>query len=178
MKKHIALLRGINVGGRRKILMADLKEMFSKLGHSEVISYIQSGNIIFSSKSRKSNTSFEKEITIAIKERFGHDVPVIIRSVKEINDLIKLNPFLKDSQIEDLHVTFLKEVPDAEKINKLQELDFTPDQFSITDHHAYIACYGGYRNTKLTNTLFEKKLKVSATTRNWKTILKLQALSQ
>ncbi len=178
MKKHIAILRGINVGGRRKIIMSELRDMFSSLGHSNVRSFIQSGNIIFDCKTGKSNSGLEQESTLAIKETFGHDVPVIIRSTQEIKEIIQTNPYIEQAKIEDLHLTFLKDIPENEHRLKTKEINHSPDQFLIADKHVFVACFGGYRNTKLNNSFFEKKLKVSTTTRNWKTILKLYELSQ
>src|ERR1035437_4521436 len=113
MSKYISILRGINVGGNRKILMADLKSLFEKLEFSNIQTYIQSGNVIFNSDQKRSNADLEQEIQQAIADTFGFDVPVIIRSAEEMTDSIANNPFwkVKDIDIDRLHLTFLKELP-------------------------------------------------------------------
>ena len=113
MTKYISILRGINVGGKRKILMADLRELYQSLGFENIITYIQSGNVIFDSKKKNAGSAFTKKIKAAIFEKYGFDVPVIIRSVEEIKNIIESNPYLKKEgvQIENLCVTFLSDVP-------------------------------------------------------------------
>jgi len=179
MARYISILRGINVGGNRKILMADLKSLFEKLGFSNVQTFIQSGNIIFESIKKESNTDLERNIQKAISETFSFDVPVIVRTSEEMAESIANNPFWKekDADIERLHLTFLKELPSVEKLEKIKDLQFLPDRFQIIGQEAFIFCSAGYSDSKLTNQFFESKLGVSATTRNWKTVMKLYALS-
>ena len=179
MSKYISILRGINVGGNRKILMADLKSLFEKLEFSNIQTYIQSGNVIFNSDQKRSNADLEQEIQQAIADTFGFDVPVIIRSAEEMTDSIANNPFWKekDIDIDRLHLTFLKELPSKEKLDKLKTLTFNPDRFEIIGKDVFIFCSAGYSDSKLTNQLFESKLGTSATTRNWKTVIKLRELS-
>ena len=179
MTKYISILRGINVGGKRKILMADLRELYKSLGFENIVTYIQSGNVIFESKKKNANNTFTKKIKEAIFEKYGFDVPVIIRSVEEIKNILKKNPFLKKegAQIENLCVTFLSEVPSEENLEKIKTCDYSPDLFQIIEDNTFLFIEGKYHKSKLTNNFFEKKLKVSATTRNWKTVLKLLELS-
>lgn len=179
MIKYISILRGINVGGKRKILMADLKELYQSLGFENIITYIQSGNVIFESKKKNGQTIFTKKIKEAISEKYGFDVPVIIRSVEEIKNIFETNPFLKKEnvQVENLCVTFLSEIPSDENLEKINSYDYSPDLFQIIEDNVFIFIEGKYHQSKLTNNFFEKKLKVSATTRNWKTVNKLLELS-
>ena len=114
MAKYISILRGINVGGNRKILMKDLKVLFERLGFSKVETYIQSGNVVF--ESRETDThNLETKIQQAITETFGFNVPVIIRTADEWTESIVNNPFWKekDADIDRLHLTCLKEVPSS-----------------------------------------------------------------
>ena len=180
MTKYIAILRGINVGGRRKILMADLKNLFSKLGFKEIKTYIQSGNVIFQSTKKEDNIKLSKTIEQAILENYAFEVPVIIRTVSEWNQVISNNPFLKKNKIdtERLHLTFLKELPKIEQVEKIKSYDYPPNKFEIINKNVFIYCAGKYSDSKYTNKFFESKLKVSATTRNWKTVLKLSELSK
>ena len=177
MNKKIAILRGINVGGKRKILMADLKALCQKLGWINVVTYIQSGNLIFDSE--KQNSQLENTLEKAISSRYGFDVPVIIRNADELQTSIGNNSFSDgDTDITKLHLTFLKEKPSGENVEKIKTYNYEPDKFEIEEKHVFIYCAGKYHQTKLTNNFFENKLKVGATTRNWKTVLKLQELSK
>jgi uncharacterized protein (DUF1697 family) len=178
MNRYISILRGINVGGNRKILMEDLKSLFGKLGFSNVQTYIQSGNVIFESYSKVSNADMEQKIQQAISETFGFEVPVIVRSAEEMAESIANNAFWKekDVDIDRLHLTFLKDLPVPERLEKIRALTFPPDKFEIIGKDAFIFCSAGYSDSKLTNQFFEIKLGVQATTRNWKTVLKLHEM--
>ena len=175
-ERKIAVLRGINVGGRRKILMADLKQLFLKLGCRDVESYIQSGNVIFTSE--KGNAELEKELEAAILKQMKLDVPVILRSLEEWVQMIKANPFYsKDSEINSLYVTLLKEEPEKKHAQQLQNVHDGPDRFEIEGKNIFLECAGKYYATKWSNHFFEKKLQVQASSRNWKTVLKLAELA-
>jgi len=179
MDRRIAILRGINVGGKRKILMADLKSMFEKMKFSNVRTYIQSGNVIFDLTKEIGNSELANKIEKGIKKEFGFDVPIIVRTPKEIETSINQNPFYKDkTNIIHLHLTFLNKKPAAENQEKAESHNYDPDNFKIIEKDVFIYCKEKYHQSKLTNNFFEKKLKVNATTRNWKTVLKLQELSK
>ena len=179
MTKYISILRGINVGGKRKILMADLRALYQSLGFENIITYIQSGNIIFASKQKNKNNAFTKKIKDAIFEKYGFDVPVIMRSMEELKSIVENHPFEKKKgvQIENLCLTFLSEVPTEENLAKINTYDYSPDLFQVIEDNAFIFIQGKYHQSKLTNNFFEKQLLVSATTRNWKTVIKLLELS-
>jgi len=178
MPNYIAILRGINVGGKRKILMADLKLMFSKMGFENVTSYIQSGNILFQTSERISTTTVESRIENEILNNFGFEVPVILISDAALKKAISNNPYYKASNtdIERLHLTFLKQEPTSERLKTLQEINMETDNFQIIDNTIFVYCSGKYSDSKFSNKFFENKLKVTTTTRNWKTILKLNDL--
>ena len=180
MAKYISILRGINVGGNRKILMKDLKVLFEEMGLSKVETYIQSGNVIFESDLKLSNADLEVKIEQAIIETFGFVVPVIIRTADEWAKSIVNNPFWKDkdADIDRLHLTCLKEVPSQELLEKIKRFQFLPDRYEIIAKDVFIFCAAGYGTSKLTNPFFESKLKVPATTRNWKTVIKLHEMSK
>lgn len=173
MGKFVAILRGINVGGRRKLPMKELKQLFQDLGYSEVKTYIQSGNVIFNAETAEEEIS--KAVENAIFEQFGYEVPVICRSAEDFEKSIDENPFFEDTvgEIERLHLTFLKELPGKKQLEKLKEYDFSPDEFLVKDKNVYIYCSGRYSDSILSNNFFESKLQVTATTRNWKTVLNL-----
>jgi uncharacterized protein (DUF1697 family) len=178
MVTYICILRGINVSGQKKILMADLKNLFEEQGFKNILTYIQSGNVIFKT-AKKSNQQLEQAIHKAIEKHYGFDVPVIVRTVDAMQKLIAGNPFLKTKGIntEKLHVTFLSEQPAATEIKTLQTFDYSPDQFKLIGQEVFIYCPESYGETKLSNKFFENKLKVNATTRNWKTVNTLTELA-
>jgi uncharacterized protein (DUF1697 family) len=180
MNKYVAILRGINVGGKRKILMKDLKLLLEDMEFTGVTTYIQSGNVIFSSKNEHEISTLEEQLQEAILSAFALEVPVIVRTPEELNTAISQNPFSRDEniEIERLHLTFLKEIPGPENLLKIVKYDYSPDKFVMVHNHAFIYCSGKYHESKLSNKFFESKLKTTATTRNWKTVLKLQELSK
>jgi uncharacterized protein (DUF1697 family) len=168
MKTFLSILRGINVSGHKKIPMAELKVLYAELHFDNIITYIQSGNVIFNCKNAK---DISKQIEQKILEKYNFNVPVIIRITDEMEKVIKGNPFLKqkDIDITKLHVVYLADDPKQENIDKLNTYNYEPDKFYLSGKEVYLYCPNGYGNTKLTNSFFENKLKVTATTRNWNT---------
>ncbi|MEJ2617362.1 MAG: DUF1697 domain-containing protein [Ignavibacteriaceae bacterium] len=179
METFISILRGINVSGHRKVPMNELKSLYEEAGFKEVITYIQSGNVIFKTNKKLTSESLGKILEKKIDEKFNLDVPVIVRPGKEIENILSHNPFLKmhDVNVEKLHVTFLEKAPAQSELQKIKEYDYSPDRFIIKNKEVFLYCPGGYGKTKLSNNFFENKLKVQATTRNWKTINKLGELA-
>lgn len=178
MPTYISILRGINVSGKKKILMADLKALYEGLGFTNVRTYIQSGNVIFESNNKEHSRSMLQRIKNAITEKYGFDVPIMVRNAADFAEVIETNPFLQKENVDtkSLYVTFLAEVPSAEHLEQLAAVNYPPDQFEIIGRNIFIHCEK-YGRTKLTNTFFERKLKVTATTRNWKTINKLYEMA-
>lgn len=171
MTTYISILRGINVSGHRIIKMDDLKKMCADdLHFSNIKTYIQSGNIVFQSPLNKTDTISEK-IKTEIQKKFGFDVPVLTLTSDELEKIIDRNPFLKDKSKDPsfFHITFLSEKPTAENVELIGQTEFQPDEYNIIDKAVYLYCPNGYSNSKLTNSFLESKLKVTATTRNWKT---------
>ncbi|PIQ19837.1 MAG: hypothetical protein COW65_18440 [Cytophagales bacterium CG18_big_fil_WC_8_21_14_2_50_42_9] len=179
METFISVLRGINVSGQKKIRMADLKALYAALGFQQVTTYIQSGNVVFKTNSELSNQDLAKEIERAIQLKYNFAVPVIIRRATELTQVIANNPFLQDSAIasEKLHVTFLAEIPLESNLEKLKTYNFPPDQFVIIGREVFLYIPERYGDTKLSNSFLENKLKVAATTRNWKTVQQLNLMA-
>ena len=177
MQAFVLLLRGINVGGHRKVKMAELKVVLQELDFQNIATYIQSGNIIFNADTEDTVQLAEK-IQKAILEYFGFEVPVICLEAARLQHAVKSNPFATENTlIENLHLTFLSETPEESRVTALEAIDYAPDQFLNQNAWIYLNILGKYHKTKLSNALFEKKLKVSATTRNWKTVLKLHEIA-
>lgn len=170
--RYVALLRGINVGGRTKVAMDDLRRVFGELGHGNVTTYIQSGNVLFDAAGSASR------ITAGIEERIaadlGQSVTVILRSTAELARVAAANPFV--GRVPDeakLHVTFLARRPTA----PVEAPAGVVDELVVAGREVYLHCPGGYGRTKLDNAFFERRLNVPATTRTWRTVLKLLDLS-
>jgi uncharacterized protein (DUF1697 family) len=180
MTTYISLIRGINVSGQKKILMPELKALYEGLGFSRVMTYIQSGNVIFSTDINTPVPLLSSRIEKAISDKYGFNIPVIIRTIEEIKAILAANPFIKSSEqvIEKYYVTFLEEKPLKADIEKINPFNFLPDKFFIVEREIYLNCASGYGTTKLSNTFFENKFKVKATTRNWNTVNKLLELAK
>jgi len=179
MQCFISILRGINVGGQRIIKMEELKSLYSDLGFLGCQSYIQSGNVVFCS-SEENAKNLESLISMEIANRFNLKVPVIVLKTEELNEIISNNPFLGDPSSGDthLHITFLSDIPEMELAGKISQSSFLPDRFHLRGKTMYLCCPNGYGNTKFNNTFIENKLKVTATTRNWRTTLELLRMAE
>ena len=178
MKTYIAILRGINVSGHKPIKMDALRAMCEQLKFKNTKTYIQSGNIVFQYKATN-NETLEKLISKKIKETFTFDVPVLVLSANEMKTILNNNPFVNNRKedITKLHVTFLSHQPQQINIDKIKEGNYGTDEFIITGKNIYLFCPVSYGNSKLSNTFLENKLKVTATTRNWKTVNELVSLA-
>lgn len=183
MAIFIALLRGINVGGKDKIQMTDLKRLFEALGLTRVKTYIQSGNAIF--ESDEPEAVLRPKIEYAIEIAFGFPVVVILRTADELERLIRDCPFSEDeaadaersnTEGESLYVCLLARVPAQEKIDRLSAFSNDGDEYRIRDRDVYLLLRRSIRNAKLANHLH--KLDVPSTVRNWKTMNKLLSLAQ
>lgn len=178
MNIFIALLRGINVSGKNKIKMVELKQLFSDIGFSEITTYIQSGNVIFSSE--ELNTSkLENKLVTEIRNKFGHSIKVLVLKKKELETAFKSNPFINktDFDFKKTCATFLDKIPTEEGIEKVKLLAAKDELLIFKNKTIYLYCPNGFGRTKLSNNNIENKLKVSATSRNWNTITKLVELS-
>jgi uncharacterized protein (DUF1697 family) len=171
MPAYIAMLRGINVSGQKIVRMEHLRESCKRLGFQNVETYVQSGNIVLLA-TETSPSALSMRIGEGIFRDFGFSVPVFIRTSKEMGDVIKVNPFLKEKGIDlsKLHVTFLSEAASTNALKNLRQLPTQSDRFHVVHREIYLYCPGGYGNTRLSNTALEKALSVGATTRNWKTV--------
>ena len=178
MTTYIAMLRGINVSGHKIIKMERLRAVFEALGFAQVRTYVQSGNVIFETDKPPANLA--GTIERKIQSEFGFEVPVLTKSTKELADIVKRNPLLKDPAIDPakLHVTFLSDDPPRNALELLQPLAAGAELVRIAGRAVYLSCPNGYGNTKLTNTAVEKKLSCRATTRNWATTNKLLEMAR
>jgi uncharacterized protein (DUF1697 family) len=177
MAAHLALLRGINVSGQKIIKMEDLRKLLEESGFRNVQTYIQSGNIIFDS-AEMSKAKLSLQIKDVIRGKYGFDVSMIILNRKDLSVAIKSNPFSVENgdDMKQVYVCFLSENPTDENIAKFKAANIESDRAELFDHVIYLKYHISAAKTKLSNALIENKLKLTATTRNWNTTLKLMEL--
>jgi len=174
---HVALLRGINVGGKNLLPMKELVRLFEKSGCVDVATYIQSGNVVFSSPAAALD-GFAGEMAAAIEKRFGLRVPVVLRSAQEIAAVLAKNPFLARSpDPKALHVAFLAAKPAAANAARLDPKRSPGDSFELRGRDLYLHLPNGVAKTKLTNDYLDRTLATVATVRNWNTVGKLVEMS-
>lgn len=172
MQAYIAILRGINVSGQKKIKMDELREALASLGFSNLTTYIQSGNVVFQA-TPEDNLVLAQKIHNRIEESFGFDVPVLVRSIDEWQQVVDNFPFKGIEELNRLLVTFLEEKPTRVPKEDIDALKASRDQVVYGEKEIYLYVPDGYGNSKLNNNTLERKLNVRATTRNWKTTLTL-----
>ena len=178
MYTFISMLRGINVSGQKMIPMAALKSLYESLNLTNVVTYVQSGNVIFDCTEGDA-TQIASSIEAEITRTFGFSVPVLIRDKSCFQRLIEHNPFATQRHEDPtkLHVTFLAALPSKLLVGNLVAPISSADEFILDDKELYLFCPNGYGVTKLSNNFFERKLSVTATTRNWKTVNALYGIA-
>lgn len=173
----MALLRGVNVGGNAKIKMDDLRQVFTGLGHTDVQTYLQSGNVVFASKTRdahKLETAAEK----AVGDELGLQIAVLVRTEAQLARILTTNPYLdRETDLSRLPVTFLAEAPAPDLVTALKVPAGESAVCTVVDREVYLHCPDGYGRTKLNNAFLERKLGVKATTRNWKSVTTLHEMA-
>lgn len=170
---YVALLRGVNVGGRNKLSMADLVAMFQRAGCEASKSYIQSGNMVFKA-SRTLAAGIPTLIASEITERFGYRIPLVVRTVEELREIVSTNPFLSTGvDSKRLYVMFLADEPESNRVAKLDPQRSPQDLFQVRGSEVFLYCPNGLGRTKLTNEYFDSKLATTSTVRNWRTVLTL-----
>jgi uncharacterized protein (DUF1697 family) len=176
--KQISLLRGINVGGHNKVPMAELKMVYESLGLKDVTTYIQSGNVVFSGGSGDPG-ALAADISEALLARFGTTIAVVVRSAGEWEEMMALNPFAEEAATEPakLAVLFADKAPGAGEIARLGDLPPHNERFAVINNHIYCYYPDGMGRSKLTGELFDRKLGVTSTARNWSTVCRLMELA-
>jgi uncharacterized protein (DUF1697 family) len=182
MSIYIALLRGINVGGKNMIKMADLKSMLEEISLSKVQTYIQSGNVLFESSEAKEE--LKSRIEHEIEKTFSFHVDVIIRTRNELEEIIGNCPFSKEiiseaestAEGESSYVALLGQLPTQEGIERLSKYKTDDDEYKIVGQEVYLLFRKSIRNSKLAANLH--RLDSTSTVRNWKTLSKLLELAK
>jgi uncharacterized protein (DUF1697 family) len=177
MPTYVALLRGINLGPRNKIAMAELRELLRSLGHEDVRTLILSGNAVFTSR-RRAIPALEREMEDAIRERFGFDIRILVRTADELAAAVAANPYPAPTGDGRIYALFLERAPDPERIAAIDPATVEPDRFALGDRVIYVSLTGGFLDSKAFAVLTDKRLGVAMTNRNWNTVVKLHALVQ
>ncbi|HVP72357.1 MAG TPA: DUF1697 domain-containing protein [Phycisphaerales bacterium] len=180
---YMALLRGINVGGKNILPMRDLAEIFSKAGCSDVRTYIQSGNVVFAATAECA-ARISSAATEQIQRRFGIRSPVIVRTAKDLRAIAADNPFLSGRanapDVASLHVAFLAEAPVRQRIAALDPARSPGDRLEVHKpggREIYMFLGNGVAKSRFTNAWLDSTLATTSTLRNWRTVLKLLELS-
>ena len=178
MTTYVAMLRGINVSGHKIIKMERLRAMFENMGFGKVRTYVQSGNVIFETDEPAEELS--AKIQKRILKDFGFEVPVLTKSAKEMAEIVKRNPLVKDRTIDQskLHVTFLSDDPPKNALELLLLLAVGAEKVCVLGRAVYLYCPNSYGNSKLNNNTIEKKFSCGATTRNWNTTKTLLEIAE
>lgn len=174
MKTYIILLRGINVSGQKKMPMAELRELLNKQGYESVTTYIQSGNIIL--RSILTASKVELNIHKAIESHFGYDVSIVVRTPAKLEEIMNKCPYEEEKR-EKSYFTILKSKPTNDAIQVLEKVNYPNEEFVVTKNCVYGYFALGAGKAKFNNNLVERKLKVKATSRNYRTMMKLLSLS-
>lgn len=166
---HVALLRGINVGGKHRLAMADLRTYFEKAGALEVSTYIQSGNVVFTTSPRSASPVCAA-VTSAIRDHHGFEVPIVCRSAAALRSIVEQCPF---EDTENVHAVFLSGKPAKATVDRLDRDRSPGDTFAVVGDMMYLHLPSGMARTKLTNAWIDAQLKVTSTARNWRTVTTL-----
>ncbi|HSP78849.1 MAG TPA: DUF1697 domain-containing protein [Myxococcaceae bacterium] len=177
MARYVALLRGINVGGNKKVPMARLRELLQGIGYTDVATLLQSGNAVFTSR-EKNPAKLVRQLESAIAGEFGFEVSVLIRTRDELAAIIEGNPLpgAEDAPSRFL-VTFLSDVPEPKRLQEFDPAEYLPDEFRVVGREIYARFPNGIRDSKLATVLGGPRLGVTPTARNWNTVTKLLELA-
>jgi uncharacterized protein (DUF1697 family) len=170
----VALLRGINVGGKNIVPMADLRRVVEEAGGTDVASYIQSGNLVFR-HATADRAALAAHLQDAVRETFGVTSTIVLRTFPELAEVASEEPFGPDNA--HTHVSFLEREPDTQALAGLAELDIAPDRIEVIGSNAFLHYPNGVSGSRLTGPILERRLGVPGTVRNWRTVTQLTAMA-
>ncbi len=176
MSRHVALLRGVNVGGAHRLPMAALRQIVERVGGANVATFIQSGNVVFDADDREASVIADKTSAL-VQSEFGFRAPIVFRRADRWRRLVADNPFADAGvKLEDLHLCCLSAEPDPPALARLDPARSPPDEFRVVGADIYLRLPNGVAKSKLTNAWFDAKLGGVSTSRNWRTVLALREL--
>jgi len=173
----VALLRGINVGKAKRLPMADLRALLEGLGHTEVRSLLNSGNAVFQSANRRAPATLAREIAVAIRDRLALEVPVVVKTAAQWQAIVSANPDPQPPDPSRLLVVLTQDAQALGALEALRPLLAADETFSLSPEAAYLHCASGILESRAATALLGK-LGQGLTTRNWATVMKLQAMVQ
>jgi uncharacterized protein (DUF1697 family) len=175
---HIALLRGINVGGHRQVGMTNLRDFLTQLGFENVRSVLQSGNLVFGSRSRF-GAELERYLEMEASKRLALEVDIYVRTAEEWKSVVRQNPFRKEAERDPGHLIalFLKNAPAPKDVALLQSDISGPELVKAKGKQAYLFYPNGMGRSKLTTAMIEKRIG-RGTARNWNTVMKLDVIAK
>jgi len=175
---HVALLRGVNLAGHRKVAMADLRDLFSTLGFANARTLLQSGNAVFDGGSR-APARIEALLESAAEKHIGLRTEFFVRTADDWKALVARNPFPEQAKRDPGHlvVVFLKEAPAAARVKALRAAIAGREIVEAEGRHAYVVFPDGIGRSRLTHSIIEKHLGTRGTGRNWNTVTKLGSLA-
>jgi uncharacterized protein (DUF1697 family) len=178
MSRWVCLLRAVNLGARNKVSMPALREALTEAGFTEVQTYVQSGNLVVSSRHRSAD-GISDAVRSLVLERFGIDQPVVVRTPEQIRALIDANPFPEAAAERPklVHVIFLTGIPTAEAVQRVHSDELTRHAVRIVGHDMYVDYVDAVHGSKLTPAYFRRRLEVDGTARNWRTVLALAEMT-
>lgn len=178
MTTYVALLRGINLGGRRKVAMADLRALVADLGYADVRSHLQSGNVVFRADTR-SAAAVEKAVEKAIASTLGMDVRVVVRSATQLAAVVTADPFASTADDPARYlVVFLEKAVSVSWTASLDAARFAPERLAVVGKELYLWLPGGVNDSPLGKAVLTKKLGGAATARNWRTVTRLAEMAR
>ncbi|MYD95403.1 MAG: DUF1697 domain-containing protein [Chloroflexi bacterium] len=176
-RRYVALLRGINVGGRNKLPMRELAAMFVEAGCEDVRTYIQSGNVVFRAPPGLVD-GLRARITEAIADSHGFRIPIVMRTASDFDRIVRDNPFLAaGADPAKLHVGFLAAAPAPARLVRLDSDRSPPDAFEVRDREVFLHFPAGVARSKLDNAYFDRTLDTVCTIRNWRTVCRLHEMA-
>ncbi|WP_190813534.1 DUF1697 domain-containing protein [Saccharopolyspora pogona] len=178
MRTYVALLRAVNLGSHGRLAMADLRALVAAAGHGDVATYLQSGNVVFTSE-HDDPEALAADLGKRLADELGVDTPVMVRTGTEITGIAAHHPFQdRQSDHAKLHVAFLATEPDADRAAQLSVPEGSPEELQLTGRQLYLHYPAGAGRSKTTAAYLEKRLGVAITARNWKTVTALAGLAQ
>ncbi|HWD24121.1 MAG TPA: DUF1697 domain-containing protein [Acidimicrobiales bacterium] len=172
MSSYVALLRGVNVGGKHPLPMATLKRVFGDAGFDDIQTFIQSGNVLFSSPEEPEAPALES----ALERECGFAIPIVIRTATTLGSIAASNPFADLDQTK-LHVAFMAEKPSSQAVDACDAARFLPERFAFAGSDLYLFLPHGMARTKLPRYL-ARQVGVEMTVRNWNTVVALASMAR
>ncbi|MBI3712094.1 MAG: DUF1697 domain-containing protein [Burkholderiales bacterium] len=178
MKPHISFLRGINVGGKNILPMKSLSALFEQCGASQVVTYIQSGNVVFALDDALQLPTVEAAVVAQIQSQFGFAPAMLSFSLAELEHAIDHSPYdAEQCDPATLHYGFLAQQPDAHDLEKMHSLRKDSEQFELSDRVFYLSAPEGIGRSKLAASA-ERCIGVAMTMRNFKTVMRVREIAR